>query len=274
MLFSVACFTGMVLCVRAMGELHFGNLWLVSCARFIVGLVVIVIFYRREWRPSHLLQTKLIERGLTGGLGVYLTYLAVVKVGSGRAMFINLTYVVWGALLAAWMLREHLRAAVVVGSLIALAGLALLMNMFSATIHPGIYDGVALLSALASAYVVVTIRQLHATEHSSTIFAAQCVYGLVLCAIPALLHPEALSLPAFALMVVTGVFAAVGQLTMTQAFRDLSVAEGSLLQMFLPLGVAAGGFLFYGERLTRIELIGAALIIAGTAVSALRPRRA
>ena len=271
MVLSTACFTVNVLLVRTLSELGFNNVWLVSCARFVVGLAVIATVYRHEWRPVHLFtERKLIERGLTGGFGVYITYLAVVKAGAGRATFINNTYVVWGALLAAWVLREKLRSAVITGGVLALAGLALLTNIFAASAHPSIYDGVAVLSALLSAYVVVTIRQLHATEHSSTIFAAQCVYGLLVCIVPAALHPPAMSALALGLLLVAGVTAAIGQLAMTRAFRDLRVAEGSLLQMLTPLGVALGSVVFFHEHFALHELLGAALILAGCAFTALR----
>lgn len=271
MLLSAACFTANILLVRALSELGEGNIWLVSCARFIIGLLIISTVYRHEWRPAHLWRNRrLIERGLIGGGGVCITYLAVVKAGAGRAIFINNTYVVWGALLAAWLLREKLRPAVLTGSAIALAGLGLLTNMFSSANHASLYDGVALLSAWLSGYVVVTIRQLHATEHSATIFAAQCVYGLLICCGPALtqLHP----LPAWplALLLAMGVSAGAGQLAMTRAFRDLPVAEGSLMQMLVPLGVALGSVLFFHEHFSAHELAGAALILAGTTFTALR----
>ena len=121
----------------------------------------------------------------------------------------------------------------------ALGGLALLTNAFAADSHASIYDLVAVVAALASAYVVITIRQLHATEHTATIFAAQCVYGLLLCAIPAVLMAQRVSLAAWTMMTLAGFFASVGQITMTRAFRELPVAEGSLLQMLVPLGIAA-----------------------------------
>jgi len=271
MLLSTVFFTANVLLVRALSELGFDNMWLVSCVRFVVGLLVIATLYRRDWQPAHLLRSrKLAERGLAGGFGVYITYLAVVKAGAGRATFINNTYVVWGALLAAWLLREKLRPAVLTGGACALAGLALLTNVFSASTHPTVYDGVAVLSALMSAYVVVTIRQLHATEHSSTIFAAQCFYGLAVCIVPALLDPPAVSALVLGLLVAAGAAAAAGQLAMTHAFRALPVAEGSLIQMLTPLGVAFGGALFFHERFSLHELAGAALVLAGTAFTALR----
>jgi drug/metabolite transporter (DMT)-like permease len=117
---------------------------------------------------------------------------------------------------------------------------------------------------------VITIRQLHATEHTSTIFAAQCIYGLLICAIPAVLHPQALSTLAWVMMSIAGMFAALGQIAMTRAFRDLPVAEGSLLQMLVPLGIAVGGAVFFNEHFALHELIGAALILGGTTFTAVR----
>ena len=271
MLASAASFTANVLLVRALGEMHAANIWLVSVARFVVGLVIIGTVYRREFQPAHLFRnTKLIERGLIGGCGVYLTYLCVVKLGAGRAIFIGNTYVIWGALLAAWMLKEKLRAAVLIGGVAALAGIGLLTNVFSTNAHPGIYDLLAILAALLSAYVVVTIRQLHGSEHTSTIFAAQCVYGLVICSVPAWVTFETIPLAAWGVILVASIAAAAGQLTMTRAFRDLPVAEGSLLQMLVPLGIAVGGAALFHERFAVHEVVGAALILGGTAFTAIR----
>lgn len=256
--------------VRLLGELHVANIWLVSVARFVVGLGVIVLVYRNEFQPRHLYQnSKLIERGIIGGAGVYLTYLCVVKIGAGRAVFIGNTYVIWGALLAAWMLREKLQSAVLVGGVAALAGIALLTNVFATTAHPGMYDLLAVVAALLSAYIVVTIRQLHGSEHTSTIFAAQCVYGLALCTIPAWLTFEPIPPLAWLVILLASIAAGAGQLMMTRAFRDLPVGEGSLLQMLVPLGIAVGGAVFFHEHFAAHELGGAALILGGTAFTAL-----
>src|SRR5687768_4268381 len=127
MLLSSAFFTANVLLVRLLDEIGPANVWLVSCVRFVVGLALTFAVYRREIQPRHLLTNpKLIERGLIGGVGVYLMYLCVVKLGAGRATFIVNTYMIWGAFLAAWMLKEKLQPAVLVGGVAALAGIGLL----------------------------------------------------------------------------------------------------------------------------------------------------
>jgi hypothetical protein len=58
---------------------------------------------------------------------------------------------------------------------------------------------------------------------------------------------------------------------MTHASRHLSVGEGSLLQMFVPLGIAPGGVVFFAEHLTALELPGGALILLDTAASSSPP---
>jgi drug/metabolite transporter (DMT)-like permease len=271
MLLSSASFTANVLLVRALGMFGEVNVWLVACTRGLVGLAMIGAVYAREFQPTHLWRRrKLIERGIAGGIGVYVTYLAVVKIGAGRATFIGNTYVIWGALLAAWLLKEKLRPAVIIGGVAALAGIGLLTNFFAAGARLDPYDLVAVAGAVLSTWVVVTIRQLHATEHTSTIFAAQCAYALVICLVPAAITFTPLPAAAWGLLLVAGVTAGLGQLMMTRAFRDLAVAEGSLIQMLVPLGIALGGMVFFHERFSPHEAIGAALILGGTAFTAVR----
>ena len=271
MVLSALTFTANVLLIRGIAQFESVNIWLVSCARFVVGLALVAALYPRAWQPSHLLRSpKLAERGLIGGLGVVAYYATVVHLGAGRATFINNTYVIWGALLAVLILREPLRRTVAVGGVAALVGLGLLTGAFATGATVGGYDVLAIACAVASGYIVVTIRQLHATEHSSTIFSAQCVYGLLVCGGPLLFHLQPVSLAATGMLVVASICAGLGQLTMTRAFRDLSVAEGSLLQMIVPLGIAVGEAVLFGARFTGAELAGAALILLGSSLPALR----
>jgi drug/metabolite transporter (DMT)-like permease len=274
MLGSAACFIANVLLIRALAGFGNVSLWVVVSARFIVGCMIVCTLYRREFQPSHLFTNrKLIERGVLGAVCTLGFYYTVTKLGAGRATFINNTYVVWGGLFAVWALREHLRPALLAGALTTLLGLGLLTNPFSAGTHTGWIDGLALLNALGAAWIVVTIRQLHAREHTSTIFAAQCVYGLLLCGGPAIGSLSIITPLAWVLLVAASVCAGTGQLLMTQAFRDLSVAEGSLLQTLVPLGIAIGGVAFFHEHFALPELIGSALILAGTTVPALIQNR-
>lgn len=270
MLVSAACFVTNVLLIRAIAQFEHVDVWTVSCARFVVGLAMVAGFYWHAWQPRHLFtNSKLVERGLLGGVGVAGFYFTVVHLGAGRATFINNTYVVWGALLAVLILRERLGRPLIAGSVAALAGLGLMTGAFATGATVSRYDVLAIAVAIASGYIVVTIRQLHASEHTATIFSAQCVYGLLACAWPAALHLKPIGLTAGSLLAIASAGAGAGQLLMTRAFRDLSVAEGSLLQMTVPLGIALGEILWFGERFSGAELLGAGLILAGCTLPAL-----
>ncbi len=275
MLLSAVFFTANALIIRALGTVQAVDVWLLACVRFIVGLGLIMAVFRvgpESFQPGNLFRhRRLIARGIAGSLGVYGYYLTVVHLGAGRATFINNTYVVLGAILAVLMLGERFRPILGIGALMALAGLALITNVITTGAQVNVYDLVAIAAAFVSAYIVVTIRQLHAEgEHTSTIFAAQCVYGLLLCIVPAVVtwapHPPL----AWGLMFVGAICASSGQILMTRAFRDLPVGEGSLLQMLVPLGIAVGGAVFFAERFSPAELIGATLILIGTALPAVR----
>ncbi len=273
MLASTGCFIGNALIIRELGARYAVDSWLLSSVRFAVGLGLIVTLFPpgRVFQFTNLYRNpQLMVRGIVGGIGVYLYYVTIVHLGVGRATFISNTYVVLGALLAVALLRETLSSALIVGAGVSLFGLALLTGVITARPAVGLYDGLAVLGALASAVVIVTIRQLHRTEHTATIFGAQCFYGLIFCLVPAIVRFTMPPPAAWAFLVASALCAGVGQLTMTRAYRDLTVARGSLLQMLVPLGIAAGGAVLFAERFQTHELVGAALILGGTLVTMVR----
>lgn len=271
MVLSTAGFTANILLIRAFGALEGTNMWFLVCMRWIAGLAVVGAVYHREFQPRNLFNnSRLITRGIIGGIATVAYYVTIEHLGAGRATFIGNTYVVWGGLIAVWVLSERFTPALAIGCIITLIGLAMLTNMLGTAMHPGIYDVLALLTAFASATVIVLIRQLHHTEHTSTIYASQCIYGLIICGGPALMFTDSLPDGSWWIIIGASLTSAIGQLTMTRAFRDLTVAEGSLLQMLVPLGVAIGGVAMFGEHYSATELAGAALILAGTVLPTIR----
>lgn len=265
MLFSAGCFVANVLLIRALGQGAAG-VWLITSARFAAGLALCLIVHRNELDPRALLShPRLVLRGLIGGAATLGLYVTVMNIEVGRAIFINNTYVIFASLLAIPLLGERLRAPLVLGAISALTGLGLLTGALFGTWSVGPYEALGLLVAIASAWIVVAIRRLHRDGVSTpTIFASQCIYGLLLCA-PFALHEGTTPTPAAtAGLIAAGLCAAVGQLTMTRSYRLLAVAEGALLQTLVPLGIAGGGLLFFGETLKPADAIGGLLIVGGS----------
>ncbi len=265
MLLAAGCFVANVLIIRALGRAG-ADVWMIAALRFAAGLALCLGARRGELDlPALFTRPRLIFRGLLGGASTYGFYLTVVELGAGRATFLNNTYVVFSALLAVWLLAEPFGRRLALGAAAALGGLGLLTGAVFGLTRVGLYDGVALLTALTAAWIVVAIRQLHREGVSTTtIFASQCVYGLILCVPFVLARGQWPGAPLAGGLLLAGVCAGAGQLLMTRAYRDLAVAEGALIQTLVPLGIAAGGVLFFRETFGAAEILGGLLIVGGS----------
>jgi drug/metabolite transporter (DMT)-like permease len=123
---------------------------------------------------------------------------------------------------------------------------------------------------LLAAAVVVVIRQLTRTDSSATIYASQCVYGLLIALPFALRHLPHLSGTDYSLLVLAALCASAGQLAMTEGFRFLTVAAGGAFQVMVPLIISLGGVAFFGEHFTGLQVLGGVLILSGSFVAVRR----
>ena len=277
MFLSVVLFAGNALMIRALGDIGKIDSWIVATFRFVVGFAVLFGFFysRGGFQPRNMLTNPLlILRGVLGGVGIWIFYLTIIELGAGRATFISNTYVVFGAVMAGLFLREKLTVRLIASLVVAMVGLALLTGANELRM-PGPYELLGILGAVIAGVIVVCIRKLHERENSSTIFGAQCLYGLIISAAPTAIHATPLPALAVFLLVGSGLLAAFGQLSMTRAFKDLPVGQGSMMQLLLPPLIAAGGVIFFGETYSTVELVGIGLILtACLATVRARPRLA
>ena len=264
MLAGVACLVANFLIVRTLGNRGL-DAWTLVTIRFIVGFAVVCLLYRKQFKPANLITNpRLIARGVIGAITTVGFYQAIIYLGAGRATFINNTYVVWAALFAVWFLGEKLKPRLMLSCVATLIGLALLTKVLSTGMKPGIYDGIALLTAFGSASVAVLIRSLHNDEHTSTIFASQCLYGMFICGLPALWIGSGIPDGLWPALIGTSLLAASAQLFMTRAYRELPVGKGVIFQTLVPVGVTIGGIVLFKEEFKSSDIMGATLIIAAT----------
>jgi len=231
-----------------------------------IGLLLVgAVFGRRGLQTRHLIRHPLVlARGAVGAVALLLFYLTIPRLGAGRAVILNLTYPVFGALMAALWIGEPLARRQLAWMLVSLCGLAIFLGRDA--LQPGamIWEAVGILAAILAGGAVVLIRALRHTEHPSTVYASQCLWSLGI-TIP--WWPEALrelSVPVMSALAAAAVLVGIAQLAMTHAFRSLSVARGSAIQMLLPLLTTLGGLAFFDERLETIEIAAAILTLWGT----------
>lgn len=268
MLLSIVCFTGNSLLIKHFASDRHIDPWLTMSFRFGVGLLMTMAVFL----PSGTLSMKrsfmswlLASRGVLGAFGTAAYYHSIGPLGAGKSTLIGNTWCVWAAIMATTMLRERLGLMKLLGIVVALGGLGLLTNTApGALVLTGHWELVSLVGAIIAALVVVVIRQLTRTETSATIFGSQCLYGLLLALPLAATHAVHLTPADLGLLTVAGLCAGVGQLSMTEGFRFLTVAAGGAFQITLPLVISMGGILLYGEHFSNVQLLGGVLILVGS----------
>ncbi|MBK1833724.1 DMT family transporter [Roseibacillus ishigakijimensis] len=266
MLMSVIFFSANCLIIRWVGLYAAVDGWLSSFTRGLAGTLFVLAVYSRGrgLQLAHLVRPMLILRGVLGVVTITMLYFTIHHLGAGRALVINLTYPLFAALLAAVALREFPRPTTLGLLVVALGGLLLFFweSLRGATF--GFYDFIGLLGAALAGATVVVIRKLTATETAPTIYSGQCLVTLVATfplAAPGFGDASAL---AWGFLMAGGVMVAYGQILITRGFYHLNVAQGSAIQMLIPLLTGGGAFFLFGERLSTTELAGAVVTLFAT----------
>lgn len=277
MLVSLTCFTGNALLLKVLASARHADPWMALTFRAGLGLLITMALFA----PSGALKLRssfqnwlLASRGVLGALGTAAYYITIGPLGAGKATLIGNTWCVFAAILAAFVLHEKLGAMKLGGIVLALGGLALLTGMTPGSLAEfGRHEMIALTGALLAATVVVVIRQLTRTESSATIFASQCVYGILLGVPVAFSHFTPLGWTDVGLLTAAAVCATFGQLAMTEGFRFLSVAAGGAFQNLVPVSITLGSISLFAEPFSTAQALGAVLVLWGSFQTVLGGRR-
>ncbi|MBL4576561.1 MAG: DMT family transporter [Opitutaceae bacterium] len=264
MLFSATCFVASIILIKIAGD-DFGiSFWLITLCRFAVGLVLVqTLFHGKQkvaWRRLFT-DPWLLTRGLLGGSIIPLYNLCILELGAGRSTILSSSYPIFAALLAPLLVPENLKLRHIVMGLIALGGIFLMTGPESFGDGLKGYDALAVFIAIVSGLIVVIIRKLHATDNTATILAAQCVFGFIICVPGSLIDASMPSLYGWFFLVGAALLVAMGQLTMTQGFKYISVSRGSSLHLLTPVLVTGASIVLLGEFFTLLDIIGGLLIV-------------
>jgi drug/metabolite transporter (DMT)-like permease len=241
-----------------------------SLFRFVVGMALLGSLalagrIKLEFKSGWLLYA----RGISGGLSIFLLFLAMNKLGVGTGTVLAYTYPVFGAILGALFLKERF------GPIAWLAIFACLPGIWMVCAKPGeqlslsqfgIWELLAIVGAMCSAVAVTIIKLLHNTESSYSIFFSQCTLGVWLMLIPANMMPVELTVNGGLLLVAVGFSAAFGQLLMTEGYRHTTATVGSLCGMLTPVLNVAVQVVILREPLPPLAAWGTIIILGCTVV--------
>ena len=195
--------------------------------------------------------------------------------GLGRAMTVSMTYPLMSALLAAALVGEPLTPPILLGSVITLAGIALIVTagpaepILAGRLWAGV--GAATLAAMAWAISVILLKAPLAEIDAVT---AQAVRQPIACA-ALLLTPWGWAAPAelkrggravaWRLLLVSAVTVASSVLFVA-GLKYGGVAVATVLSSTAPMFAIPLGFFFLGERLSKRAIAGSVITAAGIAV--------
>lgn len=218
-----------------------------------------------------------LRRSIAGTMGMFLNFAALMRLPLADVTAFSFVAPIFATVLAALLLNEkvgpHRAGAVVIG----FAGVLMMVEPHG--ILSGFATGspfgaaMALSAALFSAFVVVFIRQMSATETSEAIV----FYFMVVCAaagaVTMIWDFAPLSWMQIAWLVLCGILGGVGQVCMTYCYR---YAEPSFLAPFdyaaMVWAVALGYFIF-AEMPETMVLAGAGVVIISGLYIVWRERR-
>jgi len=204
----------------------------------------------------------LFWRGIVGGIAVYLFYLAIIKLGVGKGSVYVYSYPIFATLFSMLILKEKVEPIKFVVIFISFAGLILLsVGGKGSLAGMGIYELIAIAGSVTTGLAVVFVKKLHDSDNSYAIFFSQCIVGFWLFMIPSGATQAKGNLYELLLLVLVGIVATIGQLFMTEGYRYVNVATGSLLQSMVPVFNLISGWLIFHEQFTTIEMTGAFVIV-------------
>lgn len=236
-----------------------------SFFRFSIGLGIISILGMFRIIPMQFKDRKfLFLRGLIGGIAVYLFYLAIVKLGIGKGSVYVYSYPVFATLFSMLILKEKVEPIKFIPIAASIAGLVLLSlgSGSNSLVGFGWYELIAIAGSLTTGLAVVLVKKLHDSDNSYSIFFAQCIMGFWLFLIPSGMNQSQGNSFDLLILLLIGIVATVGQLFMTEGYRYVNVATGSLFQSMVPVLNLLIGYFIFDEEFNSSETIGAFVIIA------------
>ena len=247
------------------------NSYNMAFVRFLFGLCFLsVLLLTGRIRLKFNNWMLLIARGIIGGTAVWITYLAIEKLGIFKGPLILFSYPVYASLFGVFILKEKLLLKNIAAIGLAVAGLYLLIvksGQFDLPLSGSKYEIIAIIGSVMAGLAVTLIRKLHETESTLEIFFAQCLFGTLIMLVPANLGEHALEMSGVVLLMGIAVTALAGQLLMTEGFRYLPVNVASILAMTELILNSSIGILIFHEQVTARMGFGAVLIAAACVIS-------
>lgn len=230
--------------------------------RNLISVIISFIALRRKKLSllgSRAHQPALMARSIFGFLGIVLLFYATQYAKLADVNIFSRTSPIWGTIFAAVFLREKLLKIHILVTLMCLAGAYIAMQpTFESGVLPLLC---ALVSAMITGGIQVILSYLKNREDAFTVIFHFSLVSTVAAAICAFPFSFIMSLQDIVSLLFIGLFATVGQFSMTMAFRLADVSDIIIYDYAGIVFSAILGFFLFGESLSLSTVIGGGLII-------------
>jgi drug/metabolite transporter (DMT)-like permease len=110
---------------------------------------------------------------------------------------------------------------------------------------------------------VATIREVRKTDGSWEIFAAFCVGGGLMTALPTAARWITPTAVEWGILLAIGLLSVSGQLLLTYSLRFVSAAGAGIIIQLTPVTALALGWVLFEEKMAGLAIVGAALTLVG-----------
>jgi len=216
----------------------------------------------RRWWPHYV-----VMGILTSALPFYLFAYAALSLPAGMLAVINATSPAWGALFAAWLLRQRLSGRVIAGLVLGVCGVAVITRPEAGAAFAWLpalaATGAAACYGLSGSYMR---RWAQDAPSRGMALGTQIAGGALLAPFIALSPPLAAPTPLVILCVLAlgVVCSAVAYILYFRLVTDIGPAGALTVTYLIPIFGVTWGALFLGESISLAMLAGAALVLLGT----------
>ncbi len=199
-------------------------------------------------------QKLLISRSLLGFAGVILNFYAISNLKLADSQILNRISPVWVAILAAIFLHEKLSKVKIISIIIALIGSVFVIKPeFGFTVLPAVSGFVSSITA-AGAYVLV--RYLKGKEEPVVIIFYFSTISLILSLPLLLINFITPQFYEFVFLLLTGIFASIGQFGLTHAYKHAPASQVSIYTYTGIIFSSFIGFIVWQEIPDFLSIIG------------------
>ena len=216
--------------------------------------------WRRWWRYYLVI-------GILNSAAPFLLYgYAALELSAGMMTVINATSPMWGALLAALIIRERLSAARIIGLALGIAGVALLSG------PRGGGEWLAIAAALGAAFcyglaAVALRRWARDTSPRGMAAGSLLLAGLLMLPLLVISPPPVPTMGVVLSMLALGLACgAYGYILYFRLVADIGPSGALTVTYLIPIFGVLWGAAFLGEALSASMIAGGLLVIAGTAL--------